>query len=104
MCAATSARSPEPQGSATGGFRRKCWSSFICLMSRIDLPAETIARLASHSPTRTTEVIYRRELRPVVTTGAEVMAVGVTSALRSRRLSSWHLACQVASPAVTMSL
>jgi hypothetical protein len=28
---------------------------------------------AGHSNTRTTEVVYRRELRPVLTTGAEAM-------------------------------
>jgi integrase len=30
-------------------------------------------RLAGHASSRTTEVIYQRELRPVITTGAEVM-------------------------------
>jgi hypothetical protein len=34
---------------------------------------EEIARLAGHSSTRTIEVVYRRGLRPVLTTGAEVM-------------------------------
>ena len=34
---------------------------------------EEIARLAGHSSSRTTETIYRRELRPVITTGAEIM-------------------------------
>ena len=34
---------------------------------------EEIARLAGHSSSRTTEVVYRRELRPVLTTGAEAM-------------------------------
>ena len=34
---------------------------------------EEIARLAGHASTRTTEVVYRRELRPVITTGAEIM-------------------------------
>jgi integrase len=38
-----------------------------------DVPVEEIARLAGHASSRTTEVIYRRELRPVITTGAEVM-------------------------------
>ena len=28
---------------------------------------------AGHASSRTTEVVYRRELRPVITTGAEVM-------------------------------
>jgi hypothetical protein len=40
---------------------------------RRDVPVEEIARLAGHASSRTTEVIYRRELRPVITTGAEVM-------------------------------
>jgi hypothetical protein len=37
------------------------------------VPAGEIARLAGHASTRTTEGVYRRELRPVLTTGAEVM-------------------------------
>jgi hypothetical protein len=37
------------------------------------VPVEEIARLAGHASSRTTEVIYRRELRPVIMTGAEVM-------------------------------
>jgi integrase len=48
-------------------------TSFVSLMSHRGVPVEEIARLAGHSSTRTTEVIYRRELRPVITTGAEVM-------------------------------
>jgi hypothetical protein len=34
---------------------------------------EEIARLVRHATTRTTEIVYRRELRPVITTGAEIM-------------------------------
>ena len=34
---------------------------------------EEITRLAGHASIRTTEVVYRRELRPVITTGAEIM-------------------------------
>ena len=34
---------------------------------------EEIARLAGHNRTATTELAYRHELRPVITTGAEVM-------------------------------
>jgi integrase len=37
------------------------------------VPIEEIARLAGHANTRTTEVVYRRELRPVLTAGAEAM-------------------------------
>jgi hypothetical protein len=36
------------------------------------VPSEEIARMAGHKQTRTTEPVYRRELRPVMTTGAEV--------------------------------
>ena len=42
-------------------------------MSSSGVPVKEIARLAGHSSTRTTEVVYRRELRPVLTTGAEIM-------------------------------
>ena len=42
-------------------------------MSSSGVPVEEIARLAGHSNSRTTEVVYRRELRPVLTTGAEAM-------------------------------
>jgi len=43
------------------------------VLSYQGVPVEEIARLAGHASLRTTEVIYRRELRPVITTGAEVM-------------------------------
>jgi integrase len=42
-------------------------------MSSTGVPIEEIARLAGHTSTRTTEIVYRRELRPVLTTGAEIM-------------------------------
>ena len=42
-------------------------------MSHQGVSIEEIARLAGHATTRTTEIVYRRELRPVITTGAEVM-------------------------------
>ncbi len=48
-------------------------TSFVSMMSYRGVPVEEIARLAGHASSRTTEVIYRRELRPVITTGAEVM-------------------------------
>lgn len=46
---------------------------FVSLMSVSGVPVEEIARLAGHSSSRTTEIVYRRELRPILTTGAEVM-------------------------------
>ena len=48
-------------------------TSFVSMMSYQGVPVEEIARLAGHASSRTTEVIYRRELRPVITTGAEIM-------------------------------
>jgi len=52
---------------------KELWTSFVSMMSYQGVPVEEIARLAGHASSRTTEVIYRRELRPVITTGAEVM-------------------------------
>jgi transcriptional regulator GlxA family with amidase domain len=42
-------------------------------MSSSELPVQEIALLSGYSSTRTTEIAYRRELRPVLTTGAEAM-------------------------------
>jgi site-specific recombinase XerD len=47
--------------------------TFVSLMSADGVPIEEIARLAGHNRTATTEHVYRHELRPVITTGAEVM-------------------------------
>jgi integrase len=52
---------------------RELRTSFVSLMSHQGVAIEEIARLAGHATTRTTEIVYRRELRPVITTGAEVM-------------------------------
>jgi integrase len=52
---------------------RELRHSFVSLMSSSGVLVEEIARLAGHSSTQTTEVVYRRELRPVLTAGAEVM-------------------------------
>jgi integrase len=61
---------------------RELRHSFVSLMSSSGVPVEEIARLAGHSNTRTTEVVYRRELRPVLTTGAEAMDRLFTSCRR----------------------
>jgi integrase len=47
--------------------------TFVSLMSADGVPVEEIARLAGHNRTATTELVYRHELRPVITRGAEVM-------------------------------
>jgi integrase len=48
-------------------------TTFVSLLSHRGVSIEEIARLAGHASTRTTEIVYRRELRPVITTGAEIM-------------------------------
>jgi integrase len=52
---------------------RELRHTFVSIMSEQGVPVEEIARLVGHSTTSTTETVYRRELRPVIATGAEVM-------------------------------
>jgi integrase len=52
---------------------RELRTTFVSLMSHQGVAIEEIARLVGHASTRTTEIVYRRELRPVITTGAEIM-------------------------------
>jgi integrase len=60
-------------GIGDGWTPRELHTSFVNLLSHRGVSIEEIARLAGHASTRTTEVVYRRELRPVITTGAEIM-------------------------------
>jgi integrase len=60
-------------GVGDGWTPRELRTSFVSLMSHHGVSIEEIARLVGHASTRTTEVVYRRELRPVITTGAEIM-------------------------------
>jgi integrase len=52
---------------------RELRHTFVSIMSEQGVPVEEIARLVGHSTTATTEAVYRRELRPVISAGAEVM-------------------------------
>ena len=52
---------------------RELRHTFVSIMSAGGVPVEEIARVAGHKQTSTTELVYRRELRPVITTSAEVM-------------------------------
>jgi integrase len=45
----------------------------VSLLSLGGVPIEEIARIAGHATTRTTEIVYRHELRPVITTGATAL-------------------------------
>ena len=60
-------------GVGDGWTPRELRTSFVSLMSHCGASIEEIARLVGHATTRTTEIVYRRELRPVITTGAEIM-------------------------------
>lgn len=60
-------------GLGTGWAPRDLRHTFVSLMSADGVPIEEIARLAGHNRTSTTELVYRHELRPVITTGAEAM-------------------------------
>jgi integrase len=60
-------------GIGDGWTPRELRTSFVSLMSHRGVRIEEITRLAGHASTRTSEVVYRRELRPVITTGAEIM-------------------------------
>src|SRR5215472_16473626 len=53
---------------------RELRTSFVSLMSERGVSTEEIARLVGHSSTRVTETVYRRELRPIITTDAPQLA------------------------------
>jgi integrase len=57
----------------------KTWSprelrhTFVSIMSDNDVPVEKIADLVGHKGTLVTERVYRHQLKPVITKGAETM-------------------------------
>lgn len=52
---------------------RELRHSFVSLLSDAGVPVEQIARLVGHSGTATTEAVYRKQIRPVLTEGADAM-------------------------------
>jgi integrase len=52
---------------------RELRHTFVSLMSDGDVAVEEIARLVGHASSKVTESVYRHQLRPVMTTGAEKM-------------------------------
>ena len=52
---------------------REMRHTFVSVLSANGVPAESIAQLAGHDRTATTESVYRHEIRPALTQGAEVM-------------------------------
>ena len=61
------------------GLKAKEWTprelrhSFVSLLSADGMPLEQISRLVGHSSTTVTETVYRKQIRPVLLEGAEVM-------------------------------
>jgi integrase len=60
-------------GIGTDWTPRELRHTFVSIMSEQGVPVEEIAHLVGHSTTSTTETVYRKELRPVINTGAEIM-------------------------------
>jgi integrase len=52
---------------------RELRHSFVSLLSDRGIPIEEISRLVGHKSTVVTELVYRKQIRPVVQSGAEVM-------------------------------
>lgn len=52
---------------------RELRHSFVSLLSDHGLSLEDIAKVVGHRSSTTTEIVYRKQLRPVITEGAEVM-------------------------------
>ena len=61
------------------GLKPKEWTprelrhGFVSLLSADGMPPEQISRLVGHSSTTVTETAYRKQIRPVLLEGAEVM-------------------------------
>jgi integrase len=52
---------------------REMRHTFVSVLSANGVPVESIALLAGHDRTSTTELVYRHEIRPALTQGAEVI-------------------------------
>ena len=72
-CGARSGRSPRQAGLGQEWTPRELRHTFVSLLSANDVTLEVIARLVGHSGTAVTERVYRHEIRPSLTQGAEVM-------------------------------
>jgi integrase len=60
-------------GLGTAWSPRELRHSFVSIMSDQGVPIETIADLVGHAGTSVTEAVYRHQLRPVITKGAQTM-------------------------------
>jgi site-specific recombinase XerD len=60
-------------GLGEGWTPRELRHSFVSIMSDHGVSIETIADLVGHKSTTVTERVYRHQLKPVITTGAQTM-------------------------------
>ena len=64
---------------AAAGLDAQAWTprelrhSFVSLLSSTGMSIEDISHLVGHASSRVTELVYRKELRPVLTRGASAM-------------------------------
>jgi integrase len=63
---------------AAAGLDAQVWRprerhSFVSLLSSTGMSIEDISHLVGHASGRVTELVYRKELRPVLTRGASAM-------------------------------
>jgi integrase len=70
---------------------RELRHTFVSLLSDSGVPVEEIARLAGHATSRTTEIVYRHQLRPVMEKGAQAMD-------QLFRRTAWHHQMQAQPP------
>ena len=63
----------EDAGLGTGWVPREMRHTFVSLLSARGVPVEAIALLAGHNQTATTELVYRHQIVPALTRGAEAM-------------------------------
>ena len=67
---------------------RELRHSFVSLLSDAGGPVEDIARLVGHRGTTVTETVYRKQLRPVLTGGSQVMDTLFLAARSRSRIDS----------------
>jgi integrase len=67
-----------------GDTKTELRQSFVSIMSDNGVPIETIADLVGHAGTAVTEKVYRHQLKPVITKGAETMNTSFKSKTRAR--------------------
>ena len=63
----------EEAGLGTDWVPREMRHTFVSLLSARGVPVEAIALLAGHNQTSTTELVYRHQIVPALTRGAEIM-------------------------------